>query len=189
MSGSLVLQAIAHALEKEKVVWALGGSLMLQQYGLVGSANDIDLLVAMPDAARSHAALALLGRGGPGGSKAPFCTKHFYQYRIEEHDVDVMGDYSTEHEAGVYVLPFDAASVVRVAEVDGVPVPLSALEDWFVLYQLMPAKKGKADLIESYLLEHGVERPDLLERALAGALPDHVRSRVSKLLQAQSHLR
>lgn len=171
-------------LTKENVLWALGGSLMLRQYGLVETSNDIDLLVALPDAARTHDLLLTLGTGSQGAPKDPFCTRHFYQYEIDGTSLDVMAGYSTRHDAGVYELPFDASSIVKRVEIGGASVPLSSLEDWFVLYQLIPAKSAKADLIEDYLLHHGVQRPDLLERALQGCLPDAVRGRVETLLSS-----
>jgi hypothetical protein len=55
----------------------------------------------------------------------------------------------------------------------GVEIPLSALEDWFVLYRLMPShsKQAKAKQIKQHLLANPTEHPELLRRLFQLSLP------------------
>jgi hypothetical protein len=55
----------------------------------------------------------------------------------------------------------------------GVEIPLSALEDWFVLYSLMPSpnKQAKAKQIKQHLLANPIEHPELLRRLIQLSLP------------------
>lgn len=175
------LRSIASVLN-EKVTWALGGSLLLKYYGIVNHANDIDVLVAFADADRSHQLLSAIAAGQRGESKPPFCTKHFFKYKLGEVETDVLGGFRIRHEQGIYELQFDAASLSGYRTIGGIQVPLSAPEDWYVLYQLMPGRAEKADLIEAFLLNNGIRRPELLKQALEQNLPEKVRQRIQKIM-------
>ncbi len=99
-------------------------------------------------------------------SKEPYLTKHFYHYQIENTEIDVMACFKIQHSHGIYELIFDENSVVTYETLNGVNIPLTSLEDWYVLYQLMPNRDEKVDLIEAYLIKNGIKNPDLLTRAL-----------------------
>ncbi|KZE79677.1 hypothetical protein AV654_15375 [Paenibacillus elgii] len=88
-----------------------------------------------------------------------------------------MGLLSIRHAESVYRLDWHADTNTRVEPLEGVSIPLTPLEDWFVLYLLMPGRGGKADLIEGHLKRRGVRR-DRLEAALRQPLPAEVRARV-----------
>jgi hypothetical protein len=68
--------------------------------------------------------------------------------------------------------------------VKGVTIPLTSLEDWYVLYQLMPDREPKVKLIEDHLLGGGCIDMSVLDRALARALPPHVRARTKRLMES-----
>ena len=85
-------------------------------------------------------------------------------------------------EVGSTQVPFSTDSFASIRTVEGTSIPFAALEDWYVVYQLIPGKEHKALRIEEYFLQNGIEHPRLLERALNGCLPDAVRQRISTLL-------
>nr|MBK5236697.1 hypothetical protein [Clostridium sp.] len=62
-------------------------------------------------------------------------------------------------------------------------MPLTSLEDWYTIYQLIPSRKIKVKMIENYLLSNGIKKPDLLERALIGGLPEEVRDKIQSILK------
>lgn len=154
---------------------------MLKQHGLVEQVGDFDVLVTLEDAARSHELLLALGTGGPGETKHPYWTKHFYTYVIEGVEIDVMAGFAIDHEAGIYHFPFAADHVVARVQVGGEQVPLTALEDWYVLYDLM-GRTAKAELLESHLRTQGLQHPQLLEKALQQSLPPALQQRVQEVL-------
>ncbi|WP_156157948.1 hypothetical protein [Gordoniibacillus kamchatkensis] len=77
MSLNGTIGAVTDALNRAGVAWAAGGSVLLREYGLAAEPNDLDILVALPDAAASHEALRRLGQWERGAAKAPFRTAHF----------------------------------------------------------------------------------------------------------------
>ncbi|MET3697044.1 hypothetical protein SAMN05877753_101377 [Bacillus oleivorans] len=89
-----------------------------------------------------------------------------------------MGGFAIQHQEGIYKLTFNEESIVDHKNINGVEIPLCSLEDWYVLYWLIPDKREKADLIENYLRNKGVKHPRLLEKALEQPLPFEVKERV-----------
>ncbi|TVY10819.1 hypothetical protein [Paenibacillus cremeus] len=111
--------------------------------------------------------------------KEPFCTKHFYHMEIEGVEVDLLGLFGIRHADGIYRLDFRQEDIAGTTWADGQAVPLSTLEDWFVLYLLIPGKQEKADLIERYwLTQGGPVRRDRLAAALQEQLPYEVQQRI-----------
>ncbi|MBY6897199.1 hypothetical protein [Clostridium botulinum] len=58
------------------------------------------------------------------------------------------------------------------------------MEDWYVIYQLIPNREAKVKVIESYLLLNGINNSFLLERVLKGNLPIEVREKIKKILSS-----
>jgi hypothetical protein len=176
------LGRIAGALNGSGILWCVGASVLLHQYGLAEHPHDIDLLVALPDAERAAGILGAMGEEVPCGASVTYSTEFFRRFCVDGCDVDLMAGFRVNHPSGCYEYRFDGASVASVREVGGVPVPFAALEDWCVVYQLIPDKEYKALRIEEYLRQNGIENPGLLARALEGCLPDAVQRRISALL-------
>lgn len=177
-----VLVRIAEALNDSGVLWCVGASVLLHQYGLAEHPHDIDLLVALPDAEKTAGILGAMGEVVPCGQSSTYSTEFFRRFRVDGCDVDLMARFRVNHPSGCYEYAFDTASIACTREIDGIPIPFAALEDWYVVYQLIPGKEHKAFGIEEYLLQHGIENPHLLARALEGCLPESVRRRISALL-------
>ncbi|MGV8984445.1 hypothetical protein [Clostridium sp.] len=78
---------------------------------------------------------------------------------------------------------FDQSSISEIKIINGVNIPLTSLEDWYVIYQLIPKREIKVAMIENYLLLNGVKMPTLLERALRGDLPKKVRDKIEGILR------
>ena len=177
------LSRVGRALNDAGVRWGVGASRMLQQYTLLSDPRDMDILVPLEDAEMAATVLHGLGEPLPVGHSALFATKFFRRFRVGETDVDLLAGFRINHASGRYEYVFDEASIAERREIEGVLVPFAALEDWYVLYQLMPDKASKADLIEAHLIENGVRSRTLLERALRGDLPSAVRARIEETLK------
>ncbi|MBR3120398.1 hypothetical protein [Oceanobacillus profundus] len=174
---------IGEQLDEKNLEWALGGSLLLNHYRIADSPNDIDLLIAEKDIDPIRYAMSRVGKEKTASRKDPFRTTYFYQYEVDGVGVDVMGNFAIEHDQGIYQLVFDANHIVGRKNIQGVSIPLAALEDWFVLYQLIPNKQEKAKRIEKYLQSNPVTRPDLLHKAMEQPLPFKVRESINAILR------
>ena len=60
-------------------------------------------------------------------------------------------------------------------------LPLGFLEDWYVLYQVMPDRRVKADLVERALLARSRVDRSRFVLAAANGLPAAVRGRLQRL--------
>ncbi len=180
------LSKIGQKFNDEDVFWGVGASMLLNHYGLADKPNDIDLLVDTKDIGKADKILTEIGEKKPPGEDGIYATEFFYEYVVNGIEVDVISGFNIRHAQGLYRYVFDLESITQSADIDGIKIPLTALEDWYVIYQLLPNKAAKAKLIEEYLKTNGIKYPGLLDRALSGILPDEVRANIEKLLGAFS---
>ena len=174
---------IASQLNKNKIRWGIGASVLLHLYGIVKEPDDIDIIVEEEDALRAHEIFLKLGEHNQLPYKVPFKTKHFLNYKVGNTMVDLMGDFKIETEAGVYSMIFDSNAIIGEADYYGVAIPKTALEDWFVLYQIIPGRESKVKMIEDYLIKEGIKHRNLLERAMEQPLPEKVVNRIKSILK------
>lgn len=156
---------VSEALNKSGILWSIGASLLLNQYGLADKPSDIDILVSCHDVDKADNILSAMGKEEISVKNGDvYGTKHFYEYVIERINVDVMADLTIKYENRIVSYIFDKKSVPHNFCIRNTYIPFSTLEDWFVLYHLMPGKAAKSELIYNYLIKSGVKFPDLLQR-------------------------
>lgn len=176
------LSYIGEKLNTNGITWAVGASVLLNQFGFVDRPNDIDIFVDIKDIERADEILKNIGEKKKWERTEAYSTKYFYEYIIEGIDVDVMAGFAVNHNSGVFEYIFDHASVSEFRKINEVDIPFTSLEDWYVIYQLIPNRQAKVKMIESYLMSKGIRNSILLEMALRGNLPIEVRERVKKIL-------
>lgn len=179
----LTLSYIGESLENENITWGVGGSLLLSFYQLIDKPNDIDILVTESNAAELNEIMLSIGKPKEAKATNPFRTTIFSKYTIDDIGIDIMGGFAVQHNNGVYRLVLQQDSIVDYKKINGVNIPLCSLEDWYILYWLIPNKQEKAILIENYLRTTGVKNPKLLEKALKQPLPLEVKVRIMGLLK------
>ena len=169
-----VLSRVGKALKAADILFGVGGSAMLYRNGLSGDFNDIDLVVALEDAQRADDVLSRLGARGAERDSGVFETSVFLSYEVEGVGVDMMAGLAMRHDAGVYRYAFGADSICDTWPVYGEMLPFCALEDWCVLYRLMPGKEEKAERIKAHLKDQGLRHPALLSRMLLNGAPGEI---------------
>lgn len=177
-----VLARLGEELNRAGVTWAVGGSLLLDQCRLADRTQDIDLLVSVEYIATVVHLLDNMGCRHPEKPNEGYSTRFFYEYTIEGVEVDVMSGLALNHEAGIFRCPFDKRSVSIVRRIRGTEIPFSSLEDWYVIYQLIPGREEKVKRIEDYLFANKSLDLFLLERALEKELPVKIRRRTEAFL-------
>lgn len=176
------LQIIAKDLNRENIVWGLGASMLLNQYGLEDAPRDIDLLIDIKDHIRANQLFLKWGEQKEVEESPIYATEDFNRYVVKGVRIDVMAGFQIRHQNGVYRYPFDNRSITRVKSLEGIKIPLTALEDWYILYQLLPNRNEKVARIERHLKTEGINHRFLLERGLKQNLPINVRKKVQQLL-------
>jgi len=175
------LSQIGKKLNENQILWAVGASILLYQHGLVEAPNDIDIFVSLQDIDKADRILQSMGQKKAREKTDDYETQYFYEYRIQSIDLDVMAGLAIRHESGIFEYIFDQQSITQTFVINGVEIPFTSLEDWYVVYQLIPGREGKVDMIEDYLAAKGIQNPDLLKRALTGNLPKSIRDKILRL--------
>jgi hypothetical protein len=182
-----VLAQTAHALNKAGVVWGVGASALLCLRGLEEECNDIDLIVSPPCEQAARKALEKLGAHAmpPAPPSAAYDSGSFAEYRMAGVDIDLLCDFTIRRRDGVYRYAFGQERIAGWVNVLDERAPLCPLEDWYVLYLLMPGRQKRATLIGRHLRQN----PDENTRAwlntwLHNRLPGEVRERVMALYDA-----
>ncbi|MBU3129256.1 nucleotidyltransferase family protein [Clostridium tagluense] len=178
------LSYIGEKLNENGVVWAVGASILLHHYGLIDSPNDIDILVDLSDIEKVDKILKSIGEKKVREKSDTYSTKYFYEYVVHGFDIDLMAGLSINYNNGTYEYIFNHTSISEYKKINGVNIPLSSLEDWYVIYQLIPGRDIKVKMIENHLSLNGVKKSALLERALKGDLPDEVRDKIQGILKS-----
>ena len=138
------LSYISEKLNTDGVVWAVGASILLQHYGLIeGNPNDIDILVDLKDIEKVDKILKSIGEKKIRDKSETYSTKYFYEYVVRGIDIDVMAGLTINFNNGIFEYKFDATSISEFKKINGVNIPLSSLEDWYVIYQLIPNRRQK----------------------------------------------
>lgn len=176
------LSSIGEKLNDSNIAWAVGASILLNQFGFIDKPNDIDIFVDIKDIERADEILKSIGDKKQWEKTATYSTKYFYEYIVNGIDVDVMSGFAVNHSSGVFEYTFDHNSISEFKVINGVSIPFTSLEDWYVIYQLIPNREQKVKMIEKYLLSNGIKKTFLLERALKGCLPIQVRKRIESML-------
>lgn len=173
---------IGRKLNDHHIRWAVGASVMLHQLGLIEHPQDVDIHVATEDIDKADEIFQSIGQKQPKKKTKQYSTQFFYQYKVNGVDIDVMAGLAINCADGIFQHVFDQQSISQVISKRGVKIPFAALEDWFVLYLLLPKREVKVEMIENYLQLYGLQHPFLLERALRGYIPKEARERVIRLL-------
>lgn len=176
------LSYIGEKLNNSNIVWGVGASILLNQFGLIDKPNDIDILIDIKDIEKANEVLKSIGEKKKWEKTATYSTKYFYEYIIDGIDVDVMSGLAVNHNSGVFEYIFDNNSISEFKIINGVSIPFTSLEDWYVIYQLIPNRESKVKMIERYLLSNGIKNYFLLERALKCNLPAEVREKIKSMV-------
>lgn len=177
------LSLIGRELNDNNISWGVGASILLNQYKLADTPNDIDIVVDIKDVDRLDEILQKLGNKKLRDKSMTYSTKFFYEYVINSIDIDVMAGLAINHEVGTYHYEFDKLSVCRYVKINGVNIPLMSLVDWYIIYQLIPGREAKVRKIEEYLIQNGISELFLLERALKREIPLNVQERTMGLIE------
>ncbi|SHE70801.1 hypothetical protein [Clostridium fallax] len=177
------LKYIGKIFNDNNINWAVGASILLKKYDLITRPNDIDILVDIKDIETIDLILKSIGEKRKSEKIEIYSTEYFYEYVVNGIDIDIMAGFTINHENGKYRYIFDNKSISSIEIIDGIKIPFTALEDWYVIYQLIKGRENKVGLIEKYLKLNGIKRVDLLNRALKEQLPLSVINNIMNIIE------
>lgn len=96
-----ILSYIGEKLNNSNIVWGVGASILLNQFGLIEKPNDIDIFVDIKDIERVDEILKSIGEKKKWEKSSTYSTKYFYEYTVDGIDVDVMAGFAVNHKEEV----------------------------------------------------------------------------------------
>ena len=181
------LGKIAHALNNEKIVWGVGGTALLFLQGLLPVPERLELLA---EPAGFPSAVKALGKLGvvetrPGGPHGALSATHHYTCTLGGASVSLFADMAVQRKEAAFRYPFAADRITGYIRLGDTAVPVTPLEDWYVLYLLLPGRARLAVQISRCLRANTL----LADRTrfnpwLANRLPGDVREHVLALYSA-----
>jgi len=179
-----VLKKIARGLNELQCTWAIGGSVLLNHYGLVDKPNDIDILVDPNYADEIKKFMDTIGKSIELPSKEPFRTESFFGYVVEDTMVEFLGGFKISlGDDKIYRFILDHSAITDYMILDGVKINLTALEDWFVAYSVMIDPKKRIPLLKEHFNNSKISHRDLLERNLRQELPQSIKADIDNILR------
>ena len=146
------LSYIGDILNKEKITWIIGGSIILDYYGLTNIVNDIDIIVDIKDYKKVKELLSNLGTANEIPKNDIYKTEGYFKIKINDVDIDIMANFKIVQTNGIYEYNLDPKSVSTIIQINQTKIPLGSLEDWHEIYQAIPGRTEKASLIKEYLI-------------------------------------
>ncbi len=118
-----ILSKIAEKLNEEKIVWAIGASLLLYIKGKTTEFNDIDIMVAEEDVEKLNKVLLTMGDLQQPNPNNLYKTKYFMEYLIDGIDVDIMAGFTIVKDNKEYYFPLKYNDIKEYTFVKGHKIP------------------------------------------------------------------
>jgi deoxyhypusine synthase len=169
-------------MNEKEITWALGASSVLYYNGDDRLPNDYDVFVTVEDFDQVEERLKQSGEERfKENALGIYATERFATYMLGNREIDLIAGFNILHDQGEYRLTFDEDSIDKTIAVEDVPIHIMALEDWFVMYQLIPGRSAKAERALELMRSKNQMRWDLFDRALESGLPKKVRESIQEL--------
>ncbi|MCW3482167.1 hypothetical protein OL229_21855 [Neisseriaceae bacterium JH1-16] len=147
--------------------WAIGGSALLHRLGLAAAPDRLELVTTAADFAAMAQTLAEQARDISPDPHPDYAPRHFARFETADGlQIELVAEMAIRLERGVFRWPFDATAIEPA---DG--LPWCCIEDWALLYRLLGDAESAA-LLDGYLDEHGIGRPDRLADFLDARYPE-----------------
>ncbi|MBU0997240.1 MAG: hypothetical protein KKE16_04260 [Firmicutes bacterium] len=176
------LSQIMSILEKEKVSCHIGGSLLLLANGIQTEVHDIDLLFKGEDFLKVFDLFSsyLIETIPPKGD---YLTKELMKIRYLGVDFDLIFDFSFISNGKIYTYPFEDLRSYIQMDWEGSKYRFSRLEEWFLIYRLLPNREPKVKMIRDHFHKTKGFDSTYLSGLLQRNLPEFVRNEIELLLK------
>ena len=150
MNKLLVLTQLAEMLNRQKLRWAIGGSLMLYLRGVVSDFKDIDLFVTLEDAQQVIELLDQVAIPQETVPSEQFQTVVYKKYLMDGVFIDVMAGFKVVVSDRVMDCSLTSETQLTRLIVYNQEVPLYTLSEFRDFYTYMN-RISKVELIDAYL--------------------------------------
>lgn len=120
---------------------------MLYLNGIAGEFHDIDIMVSDADALEAKKLLENMGTLHQSVYGDRYKTKYFFEFSVDEVEVDLMGGFIITKGGRDYDCSLEATGKAKTVSVLGEAVPLQPVFVWRKNYELMD-RASKAEMID-----------------------------------------
>lgn len=145
-----VLVLLAKRLNDLHITWNIGSSTMLYLRGIVDHFNDIDIMIKEEDAYLVVETLLSMGVLQDQKASDRYQTTNFYEFVVEDVDIDVIAGYKIVSDGVVHYFPLEEKHIDTYVMMNDTSIPLASMHDWLLYYRLMK-RKDKIEIIENHL--------------------------------------
>lgn len=144
-----VLCKIAHLLNANDIVWAVGASLAIYFEGFIDEFHDIDIMVKDEDSLKAKELIQTLGVLYPQKENRNFKTKYFFEYCVEDVEIDLIGGFIIVKDGVDYDCSFTEKQIKKKIMVNNETIYLQSLKCWEKYYSLM-GRNDKVRILENH---------------------------------------
>ncbi|HAQ56499.1 MAG TPA: hypothetical protein DCR44_03760 [Acholeplasmatales bacterium] len=160
------IEKVGKALNESKIRWAIGGSVLLQAAGFAVEPNDLDIIFETRDAEEALEVFEAIGAKHASDPSYHYQSYSFTEMMVGSVEVDLMAGLKIIKDRTPYQYPFDETTPIDLRVIGDVTVPFMSLDDWLVLYFLMPGKVWKAKLIADQFKKTGATHPGRIDQLI-----------------------
>ncbi len=189
-----VLKTIARVFSKYGIIWALAFSSNLFLRGIVDDFHDFDLLISSRDVDKLDEALKEIGvKIISTSQKGVFSSPYYKEAELGRVHLDIIVGIEINTFGTTYRYEVKEEELFMVNLDGNIYVPLVPIEANHILYGMMVGWQSrrvyKKELCRYFLIENGLEYPNVLQDALDNFLlptePMNLRKEVEELLALQ----
>lgn len=147
---------LAQLLNSNHINWALGGSALLKLRGIELDVNDIDIMIHENDFQSSIDLLKTVSIECEVKESEVFKTKYYKKFIWNNIHIDCMCGMALHLSNNTFNYQYDHKD--KDIELDNTHIPLCYIEDWYILYHLMPNREKKISIIEKYFENYPIDK-------------------------------
>lgn len=146
MISKSILNNLVNDLKAHNIVWGIGGSYLLQLYNLYDNPNDLDLWVNPDDMFKVKKIF-----NNCEEIKTDINLPPQFHYKIKYYDaeIDFVACFITKPNKNEFKYNIVPDNIHYMQTDDGLKVPCTYLEDWYVIYKLLK-REDKAKIIKDF---------------------------------------
>ena len=143
---------LSKKLNDSNITWGVGGSTLLEYYGLYTHPDDLDVWIHPKDIKKAKSIFRNYKH-----IKTNIYLPDKYHFKIKFYDIEV--DFvacfivkPNQHEFSFFISPNN----LKYIKMNDLRIPITFLEDWYIIYKLLK-REDKAKVIEDYFHNNSID--------------------------------
>lgn len=124
--------------------------MLLYFKGITSEFHDIDIMVSEEEFDTAKEVLLAFGKMQPPNPDNKYRTRYFAEFIVDGVDIDVMAGFIIIDKDKEHYFPLKQDAIKDFTEVNGIRIPLQAIEEWHTYYKLM-GRNEKVKMIDAWL--------------------------------------